>query len=75
MTFEYQIGWAASSNASFFSRSEEWVEWEGDEETAEAVEEALLAGQGSLSIGLEMAIDASGFEWWVKVREAGSADV
>jgi hypothetical protein len=68
--FEYRVGWAASSNASFGGESE-WYEWDGDEETAEAVEEELSKGT-AIPHGLEMALDGSGFEWWGEVREANS---
>lgn len=71
--FEYAVGWSASSNASFQSpRDPDWQEWQGSEETIEEVEAAIHEGQGSLCLGLEQALDFSGFEWWAEVREAGT---
>lgn len=73
--FEYCIRYAASSNVTFHNEHDaEWSEWEGDEETAEAVEQALneneIPGQiYNAPIGLDEALAISGFEWWVEVRE------
>lgn len=68
MTIEFQIGWSASSNATFGGETD-WMPWHGDETTTEAVQEALNRGIG-ISLGLEEALDASGFEWWSETREA-----
>lgn len=66
----FRICWSASSNASFHGETD----WEpfgpsGDNPTREEVEDALYAGDHT-SEGLGIALEASGFEWWVEVREA-----
>jgi hypothetical protein len=70
---EYRICWAASSNAMFKDETD-WASWGGDPDDAqEAVEEALNKSAGGLPQGLEEALEASGFEWWVETREAPDA--
>lgn len=72
-TFEYRIGWAASSNATFRGATD-WAERGGHEETAEAVEEVATTMNGGLAQGLEEALEASGFEWWIETRVVGGEE-
>jgi len=65
-TFEYRFRWSASSNISFKGATD-WTVYDGFEDTAEKVEEALTDGEVGVE-GLSMVIDASGFEWYVEVR-------
>lgn len=67
-TLEYRICWAASSNAQFKGQSD-W-EFANDDETAEEVEDALSRSHGGIPEGLDIALNGSGFEWWVETREA-----
>ena len=67
--FEYRLGWSASGNASFQGKTD-WEPWGGLEETVADVEAAL--GEGGCGGGLEMVLDACGFEWWFEVRGAKS---
>jgi hypothetical protein len=46
---------------------------ETPDEVVDALHESDLARNGSLPHGLEEAMDASGFEWWVETREARNA--
>lgn len=57
---EFRVCWSASSNISF-KGSTDWDEWDD-----EASEEEVAVALGSS--GLDMALDASGFEWWVEIR-------
>lgn len=66
--FEWRLGWSAASNASFRDESD-WMEFGGDAESAEEVEDVLQDG-GSISDALEEVLNLSGFEWWLEVREA-----
>lgn len=68
MRFEYRIGWSASSNASFSGQSD-WMVWEGHEQTIKEVKN-ILNETKYLPLGLEEAIELSGFEWWTEVRLA-----
>lgn len=73
---EYRISWSASSNISFRG-STDWNPWGGFEETAEEVEDALYRSDGrpmALPVGLEEALEQSGFDWWVEVRKACPTD-
>lgn len=65
---EFRICWNASSNASFHGQTD-WQPWDGDETTTDDIWEALASG-GNVSDGLEMALEGSGFEWWVETRGA-----
>lgn len=67
---EYRVCWAASSNVTFKDEGEWHPANPG--ETAEEVEESLSRG-GRLSDGMEIAINESGFEWWVETREVADA--
>jgi hypothetical protein len=69
---EYRICWSASSNISFRGHGDWWPANEG--ESAEDVEKALngVAGGIRLPDGLEMALEGSGFDWWVETREVES---
>jgi hypothetical protein len=66
---EYRICWSASSNISFRGESD-WIEANAGETVVE-VEDALNRGGGGLGEGFEMALELSGFEWWIETREAG----
>lgn len=68
----YRVSWSASSNISF-TGSSDWEDWDDPAATVEDVEDALNKSEGPLSDGFEMALDGSGFEWWVEV-ESGPAD-
>jgi hypothetical protein len=70
---EYRICWATNTNVSFTGASE-WKAWPDPGDDTAAIENALSDGAGSLGDGLEMALEASGFEWWSETREAGAAD-
>lgn len=63
---EYRICWSASSNITFRGSTD----WEEVEDPDQSEEEFLdmLDGNGGISDGLEMALNASGFEWWVETR-------
>lgn len=65
---EYRIHWNASSNISFSGRTD-WQEWNEEDVTANDVEDELYIGAVDC-IGLSEALDASGFNWWVEVRNA-----
>ncbi len=69
---EYRVCWSAGSNISFHG-STEWDEWDGFEETEADVQAALGAG-GLNCEGLSMALEASGFDWWIETRVAETAD-
>jgi hypothetical protein len=64
---EYRIGWNASSNASFRGASDWTPANEG--ETRADIENALYAGSQDCE-GLGMALEYSGFDWWVETRES-----
>jgi hypothetical protein len=72
MSIEYRICWAASSNARFRGH-DDWNPWDDEDATGDEVEDALSStrnGHMNLPDGLEMALEGSGFEWWVETREA-----
>lgn len=70
---EYRVCWNASSNISF-SGATDWEEWGGaPDETADQIEESLCRAGGGIAEGLDMAIEGSGFSWWVETREAEHA--
>jgi hypothetical protein len=62
---EHRICWSASSNASFRGATD-WEPWEEDGDPADV----LSGGSVSLPIGLEIALEACGFDWWVETRES-----
>lgn len=68
---EYRICWAASSNVSFHGESD-WAEWDGFEKTPDEVLDTLNkpdgANRSALPVGLEEALECSGFEWWAETR-------
>lgn len=66
---EYRICWSATSNISFHG-STDWEPWGGDETTDGEIQDSLVAGSTQLSEGLGIAIEASGFEWWVETRKS-----
>lgn len=67
MSVEYRVRWAASSNASFQGATD-WLPWEEEGDPDSGLEG--VATRLVLPDGLEMALEASGFEWWVETREA-----
>ena len=65
---QYRINWSASSNISFHSCTD-WEEWDDPDADGTAIEDALLSSGGNgISEGLEQALEASGFEWWIEVQ-------
>jgi hypothetical protein len=68
---EYRVCWSASSNITFRGATE-WEPWEDEDATVKDVEDALYLGGGGAIEGLSMALEASGFEWWVETREASA---
>jgi hypothetical protein len=69
---EHRICWNAISNVTF-QGSTEWEPWDEEDATLADVESALNDGKVSLPLGLELALEASGFDWWAEIRE--TADV
>lgn len=66
---EYRICWSASSNVTFRGSSE-WESWGEEDITDDEVQDAMCEGPVSLPNGLETALEASGFEWYVETRES-----
>jgi len=66
---EYRVCWNASSNASFRGASD-WESWQDEDATHGEVIDALEVGAFKVPAGLEMALDQSGFEWFVETRIA-----
>lgn len=71
-TFQFRICWTASSNITFKGKGEwrnadDWL-MADDAITQETIENALNEG-GNASEGLALALEESGFEWWVEVKE------
>jgi hypothetical protein len=64
---EYRITWSASSNISFYGHGD-WREWDDDEASQEDIENALNRGKMTID-GLEEALNESGFEWGIEIRE------
>lgn len=64
---EYRIGWAASSNISFRGFTD-WEPWEGEDVSIGVVEDSFYKIT-DIPEGLSIAIEASGFEWWVETRK------
>lgn len=63
---EYRLTWAASSNINFHGATD-WEEWDDPDASEKDIYTALEDG-GHISDGLEMVLQASGFEWNVEVR-------
>lgn len=63
---KYRLCWSASSNITF-SGSTDWEEIDDPDITAEEFEHTVSGG-GNACEGLRMAIEASGFEWWVETH-------
>lgn len=79
--YEYTIRYNCNSNISFHNdHDHEWNDWEGDEDaTPEEIEKSLYdnpdpTSPTNLPDGLDIALNESGFEWWVVVREVGKDD-
>lgn len=72
---EYRIYWNASSNISFHGATD-WQEWENEDETDEEIQDVMhnksdygsIDAANNFPTGLEIALEASGFEWWVETR-------
>jgi hypothetical protein len=73
MSIEYRICWAASSDVSFHGHSR-WREWDDPDASDDDVQEALSLDDGRICDGLDAALDASGFDWWVETRTLGSEE-
>lgn len=70
---EYRVRYNAYSNISFHNDHAGWERWEGDEDmTPSEVEAELSNGKIVIPTGLEIALERSGFEWWVEARETES---
>ncbi len=65
-TFRFRITWCAFSNINFKGATD-WEETQ-DYETEEELLEDFHRSSGSMSEGLIMAFDASGFEWSMEVE-------
>lgn len=69
---EYRIGWNAGSNASFHG----FTDWEEASDYGTTLDEVeayhLRSFDGNehpvIPAGLEIALEASGFDWWVETR-------
>lgn len=71
MSYEYRVKWAATTNISFHGATD-WKEWDGDEEAApKEIEDYLYTGV-ALPPALEEALEESGFDWTVEIRERRS---
>jgi hypothetical protein len=70
-SIEFRVKWTASSNISFHGATP-WKDGEDWGDDAEEIEDALDYLVGDLPPGLQMAMDASGFEWAVETREKPS---
>lgn len=62
---EYRVGWDSSSIN--FKGHSDWQEWDDPDASIDEIEDAL-SGLNRLCDGLEFAIEASGFNWWVETR-------
>lgn len=70
MAVEYRVCWSASTNITFRGESE-WEMYDDPTASEKQVEGALTESKGGfLSDGFEMALDLSGFEWWIETRLA-----
>ncbi len=68
--FEYRVCWSASTNISFKGESD-WMDYGAEAENAKEVEDDLMRGEGMVSEAMDAVLNASGFEWWLEVREVG----
>jgi hypothetical protein len=70
---ESRICWSASSNISFKGCTD-WHE-DAPGSTVKEVEDYYYgSGGGAIGEGLSMALEGSGFDWWVETREVGVSD-
>jgi hypothetical protein len=51
-----------------------WREWDDPDASDDDVQEALSLDDGRICDGLDAALDASGFDWWVETRTLGSEE-
>jgi hypothetical protein len=65
---EYRICWNASSNIGFRGATD-WEPWEEGDNPEEVLYESEIQVPINLPPGLEIALEASGFEWHVESRE------
>lgn len=73
MAAEYRICWSAGSNITFQGATD-WEEWLDDGDAEDVMSEVEVKGKPyNVPPGLEIALEASGFEWYVETRE--TADV
>ncbi len=63
---EYRICWSASSNISF-NGSTDWDNIEDPDITIEEFENTFT-DNSIVSEGLSIALEASGFEWWIETQ-------
>lgn len=70
MTVEYRVRYEAGSNISFHNAYDEWEPWHDETATAEEVKKDLTGGAITIPQGLEIALERSGFDWWVEPRES-----
>ena len=67
---EFRVCWSASTDIGFRGESD-WQE-ANEGETAEEIEDDLNSGRWTDA--LDIALSASGFEWWVETREKPHGD-
>lgn len=72
MGFEYRVCWNANSNITFKGATD-WEQW-GDDDVSPEDELTSPPGNGKINLpeALDMALEASGFDWWVETREMSS---
>lgn len=68
MSVEYRICWNASSNISFRGGTD-WESWEDDGDPEDVLSSPEREGHVNFPLGLGIALEASGFDWWVETRE------
>lgn len=74
---EFRVCWNASSNISFNGQSD-WEPWDEDDDEATEkeverdVSEKTIDGLSGFQVpwGMSIALEASGFDWWVETRNA-----
>lgn len=64
---EYRIGWSVNLHGA--GGDGEWIEFEGDATTPEMAKEEIQRTGDGFSRGLEEALEAAGFDWWVETRD------
>lgn len=70
---EYRICWNAGSNISFHGHTD-WEEWLDDGDPEDILGEREMKDLPlNMPPGLEMALEASGFDWWIETRVPAEA--